>query len=57
MQTSKSSDEVYESLLRRGIIIRNLGSVLHLKNCLRVTVAPPEISERFIKELTEVLSG
>jgi len=28
-----------------------------VENCLRVTVAPPDMTERFIRELKEVLSG
>ncbi len=56
MQVGKSSDEVDKTLLNRGVIIRNLGRVLHLRNCLRVTVAPPDMTERFITELRKVLN-
>lgn len=51
----KSSDEVYEKLLRRGAIVRNIGRVLNKKNCLRVTVAPPAISDRFIEIMEEAI--
>ena len=57
MQVDRSSDEVYRGLLDRGIVVRNLGNVLHLKNCLRVTVAPPHMAERFLAELRRVLRG
>jgi len=57
MKISNDSDEVNRALLDRGVIVRNLGRVLHVENCLRVTVAPPDMTERFIRELKEVLSG
>jgi histidinol-phosphate aminotransferase len=54
-QVEKSSDEVYETLLKKGVIIRNIGRVLHLENCSRVTVAPSTMTERFLRVLREVL--
>ena len=57
MRVDRSSDEVYEALLDRGIIIRNLGRVLHLENCLRVTVPAPAMIDRFITELKGVFDG
>jgi len=54
-QVERSSDEVYEELLRKGVIVRNIGRVLHFENCLRVTVAPPPMTERFLHTLGEVL--
>jgi len=56
MELEKSSAEVYRTLLNRGIIVRDLGRVLHLENCLRVTVAPPEMTDRFITEFRGVLN-
>ncbi len=55
-QVNRDSSVVYESLLSRGIIVRNIGCVLGFKNCLRVTVAPAQMMERFIEELGRVLS-
>ena len=55
-QVERSSDQVYEELLERGVIVRNIGRVLHLKNCLRVTVAPSPMTERFLDALGEVLA-
>jgi histidinol-phosphate aminotransferase len=56
MELERSSAKVYMTLLNRGIIVRNLGRVLHLENCLRVTVAPPEMTERFIGQFGGVLN-
>jgi len=55
-QVDESSDLIYERLLERGIIVRNIGRVLDYDNCLRVTVAPPSMTERFLIALREVLS-
>jgi histidinol-phosphate aminotransferase len=54
-QTEKSSDKVFQELLKRGIIVRKIGRVLHLENCLRVTVAPPPMIDYFLSSLREVL--
>jgi histidinol-phosphate aminotransferase len=55
LSTSVDSNDLYRKLLERGIIVKNLGRVLHLDNCLRVTVAPREMCERFLNSLREAL--
>ena len=55
-QVNKDSTTVYKKLLNRGVIVRNIGHVLKFENCLRVTVAPTPIMERFIRELEAVLN-
>jgi len=52
----KDSQKVYEALLGKGVIMRNIGHILHLDNCLRVTVAPPPMTDRFLNTLCEVLA-
>jgi len=54
-QVDKSSDVIYDRLLEKGVIVRNIGRVLNYENCLRVTVAPPSITDRFLMSLQEVL--
>jgi len=54
-QTVKGSETVYKKLLDKGVIVRNIGQVLSSKNCLRVTVAPQPMMDRFLKALNEVL--
>lgn len=56
-QVNRDSSAVYRALLDRGVIVRNIGRVLKFENCLRVTVAPAPMMERFIKGLWEVLCG
>lgn len=55
-QVNRNSSSVYRDLLSRGIIIRNIGNVLKFDNCLRVTVAPAPLTDRFLEGLREVLS-
>jgi histidinol-phosphate aminotransferase len=55
-QVNMSSDIIYERLLERGIIIRNIGRVVNRENCLRVTVAPPPLMDRFLESLKEVVA-
>jgi histidinol-phosphate aminotransferase len=51
----RDCEQVYRSLLGRGIIIRKIGTMLEQKNCLRVTVAPRDMNKRFLSTLKEVL--
>ena len=52
----KNSDTIYNLLLDKGIIVRNLGKILDLNDCIRVSVAPPPIMDKFVEELTEIMS-
>jgi histidinol-phosphate aminotransferase len=55
-QTIKDSEAVYKELLSKGVIVRNIGQVLGYRNCLRATVAPQPMMDRFLNALKEVLS-
>lgn len=44
-------DEVYQKLLKNGILIKNLNRSGILKGCLRVTVGKPEENDAFIEAL------
>jgi len=55
-QTYKNSKIVYEKLLSKGVIVRDIGQVLRYPNCLRVTVAPQPMMDEFLKALKEILS-
>jgi len=48
--------EVFDQLLRRGVIVRKMHSY-HLPEHLRVSVGLPEENARFIRELTDILGG
>jgi len=56
-QVNRDSSSVYRDLLSRGVIVRNIGRVLKFNNCLRVTVAPTPLANRFLRELREVLNA
>jgi len=53
--TPVDADKVYQKLLSKGIIIRKFGKILDYDNCLRVTVAPLQFMEAFLKGLKEAL--
>jgi len=55
-QTDKPSTKVYQGLLKRGIIVKNLGSILKFNNCFRATVGLPEMNVRLIEALKEICS-
>jgi len=54
-QVRKNSGAICDALLKRGVIVRNIGQVLCFENCLRVTVAPPHMTDRFLVALRAVL--
>jgi histidinol-phosphate aminotransferase len=54
-RTEKNSKKICEKLLKKGIIIRNIGKIGLLNNYIRVTVAPPPITNIFLKNLKEIL--
>jgi histidinol-phosphate aminotransferase len=46
-------DRVYKSLLRKGVLVRNMKGVVD--GCLRVTIGTPEENRIFLRELKEVV--
>ncbi|MDA8433380.1 MAG: histidinol-phosphate transaminase [Nitrospiraceae bacterium] len=50
----KDADKVYRSLLKKGILVRNLDGVV--KGCLRVTVGTPRENAAFLKALAVIMS-
>lgn len=53
-KTDKPSTEVYQELLKRGIIVKNLGSILKFNNCFRATVGLPEMNARLVEALKQI---
>ena len=51
-ETRIDGRELYESLLKKGVIIRHLGA-----NRLRVTIGLPDENKRFMTELEEILKS
>jgi histidinol-phosphate aminotransferase len=45
------ADEVFQRLLDRGILVRNLNRPGPLQNCLRVTIGTPTENDMFLEAL------
>jgi histidinol-phosphate aminotransferase len=54
MNTKKPADEVYEKLLKRGIMLKKWGKLLQYDNCFRVTVGLPEMNAKLIEALKQI---
>ncbi|ADG81704.1 histidinol-phosphate transaminase [Thermincola potens] len=54
-RTPVNSDKVYQELLKGGILIRNLGKVPGLEDCLRVTIGKKEENAIFLEKLGVIL--
>jgi histidinol-phosphate aminotransferase len=56
-RTARPCDRVFEALLGRRVLVRNLGSAPGLVNCLRVTIGTREENDRFLDGLRAVMAG
>jgi histidinol-phosphate aminotransferase len=54
VNTRKPADEVYEKLLKRGIMLKKLGKLLQYDNCFRVTVGLPEMNVKLVEALKQI---
>jgi histidinol-phosphate aminotransferase len=52
--TEKDVDIIYNTLMRHGILIRNIGNILHFGRCLRVTVGLPKMNNKFLNIMKEL---
>jgi histidinol-phosphate aminotransferase len=50
---SESPDRIYKGLLKKGILVRNMNSIIN--GCLRVTVGTPKEDRIFINALQEIV--
>jgi histidinol-phosphate aminotransferase len=55
IDVKRSADQVFESLLREGVIVRSMTSYGY-PEFIRVTVGLPSENERFVKALTKVMA-
>jgi histidinol-phosphate aminotransferase len=53
--TDKPYEDVYQNLLKKGVLIRKFGKILHLDNCLRTTVGLPQMNAKLLEALEEIL--
>jgi histidinol-phosphate aminotransferase len=56
IDVARNADEVFEQMLRRGVIVRSMSSYGY-PQYIRVNVGLPEENTRFIKALEKVLTG
>ena len=56
VNTKKPADEVYEKLLKRGIMLKKWGKLLQYDNCFRVTVGLPEMNAKLVEALKQIQS-
>jgi len=55
-KTDTSSESIYDSLLQKGIVVKNLGRLLQHQNCLRSTVGTSNMNSRLLNSL-KIYSG
>jgi histidinol-phosphate aminotransferase len=49
--------QVYDQLLKKGIIVRDRSSLRNLENCIRVSIGTPSENELFLGELQRILES
>lgn len=54
--TPRPADEVYQGLLARGVLIRDVSAQPRLEGCLRVTIGRSDENDAFLAALREVLA-
>jgi histidinol-phosphate aminotransferase len=52
--TVKSSEDVYQRLLKQGIVIKKMGKILQYENCLRTTVGLPQMDAKLLEALKKI---
>jgi histidinol-phosphate aminotransferase len=52
--TDEPYDDVYQNLLKKGILIKKFGKILHLDNCLRTTVGLSKMNAKLVEALEEI---
>lgn len=52
--TNKPYDDVYQTLLSQGVLVKKFGKILHLDNCLRTTVGLPQMNTKLLEALKEI---
>jgi histidinol-phosphate aminotransferase len=52
--TDKPYEDVYQNLLKKGILVKKFGKILHLDNCLRTTVGLPKMNAKLLEALKEI---
>ena len=51
---NKPYEMVYQALLNKGLLIKKIGRILQLDNCLRTTVGLPWMNEKLVENLKQI---
>ncbi len=51
-----NGDLIHKKLIEEGVLVRNMGHIPKMKNCLRVSIGKPEENEIFLHSLKKVLT-
>jgi histidinol-phosphate aminotransferase len=57
LRTRRRAADVFEQLLARGVLVRDVSNVPLLEDCLRVTIGAPEENDQFLDALRASLGG
>ena len=49
------ADRIHEKLMKKGIVIKNLGNLPVIGHCLRVTVGLPHMNDQFLGALQQII--
>lgn len=56
-RTEKPSDKIHYGLLKKGVLIKEIGTILSFQNCLRTTVGLPWMNAKLVGTLKETCSS
>jgi len=51
----RDANHIYHELFKKGVVIKNLGKLPVIGHCLRATVGLPEMNDRFVAALKEIM--
>jgi histidinol-phosphate aminotransferase len=54
LNTKMPADQLYEKLLKRGVMLKKWGRLLQYDNCFRVTVGLPEMNAKLLESLKQI---
>lgn len=52
---TRQATKIYQGLIKKGVLIRNVADGKRLRNCLRVTVGSPRENAKFLREIERLV--
>jgi histidinol-phosphate aminotransferase len=56
-RVEESADEIFEGLIARGTLVRNISRYPRMERCLRVSIGEPEQNDRFLESIEALLEA